>query len=258
MRKFISIKYIIESVFRDLDLEREPNWLDWIEWSAEALDYINASMQYVIKSTDNCDMPVIEITCHKGKLPADFYAPIEPIMMNGKALLPQNNAKIYASYVSASTQATYNNTPVDATLAPRIVTTSESNGTDYYTIIDDCIYTSIPSGTLNLDYFAIPLDEDGYPKIPDTYFYREAIKAYITYRLYHPKWLTGSITDRVFYEVKNRWVYLSQAARAEANSPSVGEMEKLKRQWIRLIPNLNAFDKGFRDLNSTQNLNLNP
>lgn len=254
-RKFISIKYIIESLYRNLNLEREPHWLDWIEWAAEALEYIDTSAQYTIRSTDDCDRPYLEITCHKAPLPSDFVAIIEPVIMNGKVLLPNDNAKIYASYDSETTY-TYNSVPVDSSIAPRLITTSEVGGTDYYTILDGCIVTSIPSGSLIVNYYAIPTDEDGYPMVPDEYYYKEAIKAYITYRIYHPLWLAGSVTDRVYNELKSRWIYLGQAARNNAKMPSVGETEKLKRQWVRLIPNMNSFNNGFRDLDQEQKRTL--
>lgn len=252
MRNFISINFIIESLYRDLALDQEPNWLDWIEWSAEALDYINARLQYVIRSTDNCDQPYLVVDCHKAALPKDFYKLITPLVFGGKTLLPKHNDKIYANSLTSSSTSTYQSTPVSADEAPQIVTNSESlSGADYYTIVDNCIYTSIESGNLVLNYLAIPLDPDGYPMIPDEYFYRDAIKAYITYRLDHIKWRKGVITDRVFNESKNHWIYTSQAARNAANMPTVDELELVKRQWVRLYPDFNQFDKGFRSLNDT-------
>lgn len=257
-RKFVSINAIIEGLYRDLGLDQEPNWTDWIEWSAEALDYINARLQYVIRSTDNCDRPYLEVSCHKAALPKDFYSIITPVTFNGKVLLPKHNDKIYANRLIEQADPTFQNEEVTADIAPQLVSNSESmlTGTDYYTIVDGCIYTSIREGNLNINYHAIPLDDDGYPMIPDEYFYTRAIKSYITYRLDHIEWRKGTITDRVFNESKNQWFHFAKGARAAANMPNADEMENIKRQWVRLYPDFNAFDKGMRDLNTTHQRKL--
>lgn len=257
MRKFISIKFIIEGLFRDLQLDREPNWADWVEWSAEALEYINAEMQYVIRSTDNCDGPYLEVDCYKATLPNDFYSIIEPVIFNGKALLQRDDMKIYASPVQVSTDALDQGIPITADTYPRIVLNGDSvTGTDYYTIVDGCIITSIKEGTLVINYRAIPLDEDGYPMIPDEYMFVRAIKAYITYRVMYPKWLAGTITDRVYNEVKEQWMHFGQAARNVDRMPSISELESIKRQWVRLIPNNNSFSTGFTNLDRPERRSL--
>lgn len=250
--RFVSINFIIEALYRDLALDQEPNWLDWVEWAAEALDYIGARLQYVIRSTDNCDQPYLEVVCNKAKLPKDFHKIITPVVFNGKVLLPQHNDKIYANPNTNEVTATFQNDPVDSSVAPQINMTSEPiTGSDYYTIVDGCIVTSIESGNLIINYLAIPMDDQGFPMIPDEYFYRDAIKAYITYRIDHIAYRKGSITDRVYNESKQRWIYTSQAARNEANMPTTDEMELIKRQWIRLYPDWNAFDNGMRTLNNS-------
>lgn len=250
MRNFVSIKNIIDSLYRDLGLETEPNWLDWIEWAATALEYIDARWQYVIRTTDNCDKDYLEVSCHKAELPDDFHALIEPVIMNGRVLIPNHNSKLYASYVTSNEVTDRaNNIPITDNIAPRIVNNVENiNGVDYYTIIDNCLYTTIAEGTIVLSYYAIPVDDDGYPMIPDEFFYKEAVKSYITYRMLYIRFLAGSITDRVYLDAKNKWIYAAQAAINAAKTPTVGEMESIKRQWVRLFPDMNAYDKGLRTI----------
>lgn len=254
MRKFISIKYIVESLFRDLDLQQEPNWLDWVEWSAEALEAIGADIQYVIKSTDGCDLPALVVSCHKAELPLDFHSIIDPVIFNGAVLMSQDHAKIYASGNTVDQTATVLNEEVAPERFPRLVTYNSVKPIEYYTIQDNCFITSIRDGEFNINYWSIPLDDDGFPMIPDEFFYREAIKAYIIYRHYYPKWIVGTINNAVFKEMKDRWAYFSVAAGNKAAMPDLSEMERIKRQWVRLYPNMNVFNNGFRDLGDQQNI----
>jgi hypothetical protein len=253
MRNFITINEIIEGLYRDLALEKEPNWADWVEWSADALLYIRAKAQFVIRVTDGCDAPELALDCYKAQLPPDFYAIVGPVIINGKTLLENNNTKIYANAFAAGTDSAHIlGHEVSAEYAPRITSKAESvNATDYFTIIDGCLVTSVKSGTVRLEYWALPLDENGFPLIPDIVWYKDAIKAFITYKLDHIAWRRGELPEGIFRESQRRWNMLAQAAANKANYPTVTEMEGIKRQWLRPYPDVNLFDKGFRTQDST-------
>lgn len=51
--KTISLKQIIAKVYRDLQLKEEDNFIDFIEWGAEALEQIGVFEQLTTKVTED-------------------------------------------------------------------------------------------------------------------------------------------------------------------------------------------------------------
>jgi hypothetical protein len=113
-----------------------------------------------------------------------------------------------------------------------------------YSIKPGYINTNIKDGYLKLSYDAILTDNDGYPMIPDLMSYIEAIYWYITMKLKYPEYLAGRINREIYYDIRRSWNFYSKQAYGEAMMPSQDEMETIKNNWNKLIPDYNA-DKSF-------------
>jgi hypothetical protein len=96
------------------------------------------------------------------------------------------------------------------------------------------------SGYLMVVYQAIPLDEAGYPLIPDNASFLDAIYWYIVMKLYYPEWKQGTIRDAVYYDARRSWNYYCKQAYGNALMPNHDEMEAIKNTWIRLIPDMES------------------
>ena len=123
---------------------------------------------------------------------------------------------------------------------------SLTNTTDYvYTIDDDWIKTNIETGYLMLAYQAIPTDAEGYPMIPDSQSYIDALYWYVTTKILYPKWVGGQVRDAVYYDARRSWNYYCKQAYGDAMMPDSDQMESVKNSWLRLVPNINQHGEFF-------------
>lgn len=123
-----------------------------------------------------------------------------------------------------------------------------------YNVKPGYIMTNVPCGYLRLSYSSIPMDEEGYPLVPDMASFSEAIYWYITQKHYYPKRLRGEIDRRDHTEMKMSWNFYRQQAYTEAIMPNVDEMESLKNVWVRLYPNQRAHQSHYDFIGQRENI----
>ena len=229
--KFKSFKSIIAGLYRDLGINTEINEQEIGEWIGEALNLIGSYAQLEEVSS------IISVANHRVLLPCGFLYP-KDITFNGRPL-------------SWSTKSAANNYQCeDCNKIP-------SCCTDYnFYISDGYIHTSLPEGDLCIVYLSIPVDEEGYPLVPDNVYFDKALKAYCTYMLDRIQFRRGLIPDKVYQESKIDWLFYVNSARGSANMPDSAQMERLKRVWVRLIPKQGEYANGFRNIESAERRNL--
>lgn len=216
-------KFVIAKIYRDLRLN-DPNYeLDFIEWFGEALAYIGTSVQLLKKETK------ITATDYKAGLPPDLVI-LTQLLYNS----PQHGW-IYLRYNPSS----FNNHESSANFN---ASTEES-----YSLNPNYIVTSFESGEIDISYKALPLDEEGYPLIPDNVYFKEALFWYCVKQMilggYVPK-----VAQLTYEFADNKWKFYCTAARNKANYPDIGQYQRFAETWVGLIPNTRLFDNGF-DLN---------
>lgn len=114
-------------------------------------------------------------------------------------------------------------------------------------------------GYIKLSYKAIAVDERGYPLIPDLTSYQEAIYWYVTMKLNFPKFMTGKLGGKgvsssanVYYYIQQQWNFYRNQAYAEAMMPTADDMKNIKKEWNRLIPEVESDDIFFKNLNKEE------
>lgn len=218
---FISIKSVMDKLYRDLNLNDELNESVCIEWIAEGLSFIGAFGQYETKST------TMEISDHRSILPCGFYRLSEPPTYNNNVMHYAGNS-MFGSFWCEDC---------------RIPTCC----TEYnFYIQNGYFHTSLEEGTVCLSYIGIPVDEDGYPKIPDDPYYMKACTMYVTKMLDWQKWRKGQVPDKVMQDSQAQWDFYVQAARGSANMPSIEQLESLKNRMLQLIPKTNEYNRMFK------------
>lgn len=121
-----------------------------------------------------------------------------------------------------------------------------------YTVINNYIKTNIQTGYIMMAYQAIPTDNEGYPMIPDDIDFLEAIYWYITMKLLYPEWKLGRVRDEVYYDARRSWNFNCKKAYGNAMMPNVDQLEAIKNQWLRLVPEINEHAGGFSTLGDRQ------
>lgn len=220
----VSFKYILNKLYRDLDINTEIPEGNVVEWVSEALAKIGAYSQYEPKNA------IIELTDGKALLPQGFHR-LESIRYQGNPVYWSNNAFVY-----------------DYGCDECVFEGCCAENTFY--INSSYIVTNIkdesPNNEICISYLSIPVDAEGYPLIPDDVYFMEACAKYVTYMLDYREWRKGNLPDKVINKSEQDYLFYVNSARGSANMPNVAKMEALKNIMIRLIPSQDQYSNGFQ------------
>lgn len=229
-----SIKSIIAKLYRDLGSTTELNEVHLVEWIAEALAKIGSFYQYEhIKECLEVDED------GKVKLPNNFYRIVDIAYQSQPMSWASNN--LINDYGCEGCTITTCCTPHNFYI------------NDCY-IVTDIKPTDPDSNNpklLCISYLGIPVDDEGYPKVPDDVYFDEALASYCAYKIDFREWRKGNIADKVFQKSEQEWLFYVNSARGSANMPSMHQLENLKNMWVRLIPKQNEANQFFAN-NSKQ------
>lgn len=132
-----------------------------------------------------------------------------------------------------------------------------------YFIKPGWIVTNQRHGFIKLAYKAIAVDERGYPLIPDLTSYQEAIYWYVIMKLTFPKFMSGKLTtmsskysqkyaQQTYFYTQQQWNFYRNQAYAEAMMPTADDMQNIKNDWNKLIPDWDGDDTFFKNINKEQ------
>lgn len=108
------------------------------------------------------------------------------------------------------------------------------------------IFTSFKEGEVKISYKAIPLDDDGYPMLPDNPNFLKALEEYIKLEQFTILFDLNKISNAVLQNQQQRYWWRVGQVTSEFTIPSLSEMESITRMWNTLIPRQTDFDKTFR------------
>jgi len=270
----------IDKICRDLGLGQDDiPYADFIEWIADALQHIGAYQQFTEKEC------IVRIEDYEGLLPCDLHkvirmklgCEVEPgeggfyggtlVSMLNKAGVDYESLNAYDRY---SIIAVPGITKMDTNLGLEGLTNHLSyNGNlignpkmNKHTELDfnvnfNKITTSFRHGFIEVQYLSFPIDERGWPLVPDNVSYRDALFWKCAYHMSmrDPSKLRNPQMQDMEY-CRQQWNRVCVQARAEGYMPGLDGMIRLKNQWLSLHNVLDHDRNGFRDLGKQQNLNL--
>lgn len=241
---YVSAKQTIAKLYRDLGINEQISETSIYEWIGESLSLIGAYAQF--NEVSDC------LTLNNGrvKLPCDFYKLVD-ISYKGYPVYWATNTNA-ANYqcdncqvpICSSGQCQYTFYLNDSYLISNIRTNNNQS----------IVETENPS--ICIVYLAMPVDEEGYPMIPDNVYFQKAIVAYITYMLDRQDWRKGKCTDKVKEESEKEWMFYVGAAKGAANMPNTQQMERIKNVWRRMLPLTNDYDRNFINLGRKEKRNI--
>lgn len=281
--KHVKLDTILEKIYRDYGFETDLDWNDAVEWAAEALDLIGAPRVYLPLITDGQDLKghpdPISIVDHRGNLPCNLHQIVQVREYSTKAPM------VYATdsyHVGTTDSCTSNadcvtdncdNNTVDVVPSTTLDDNKNCNpffnsnpnptantpyganmptvGADFqdtytYTIAADKIFTSFKCGQIEMSYLAFAVDEKGLPMIPQETRFQNAVRDYIAHRLSMKLAIQGKFQPAMAEKLEQNWLFYCQSASNKSRMPSIDQMESLKNQWLRSIPNINEHDTAFR------------
>lgn len=219
----VSSKEIVAKVIRDLHLQDAEQWVNMIEWTGEAMAFIGAFDQFVNKNLFN-----VAIKNFRVILPCDLYS-ITAISHGGVPLQYLGGSFDFAFHCNNS---------------PNLKSKSHKG----YTINGAYINTNFTDSNIHIAYQAFNTDKEGWPMIPDEQSFREACFRYIVMKMKYPEWINGKMSESKWEHIERDWHFYCAQARAVANMPNIDQMEAMKNNWLRLVPNIQEHSTFFNGL----------
>jgi hypothetical protein len=115
-----------------------------------------------------------------------------------------------------------------------------------YTLQKGVIFTSIPNGWIQVSYQALPVDEEGYPLIPNDQKTLLAIEYYVLHRFMEPLWLIGKITDKAFNYVETKRHFYMGGADTSLKLQGIDHLQSVMNTINRLIINDQAHQSFYK------------
>lgn len=223
---YTSVKEVLSRVLRhpllsDLTLEAA------IQYTIDFIGIMGLAKTYIDKHA------FIEIDNFRGKLPCDLIS-INQVRIPGKNIYLRSMTSNFA-------WGTYNENYADEY-------SFKTQGT--------VIYTSFKTGEIEISYKAIPVDDDGFPLIPDNSVFLKALELYIKKEWFTILFDMGKITPQVLQNTQQEYAFKAGQCNNEFIIPSVSEMESITNMMNQLIPRFREFENGFRALGVKQNINI--
>ncbi len=226
--KYISFKQIMNRVLLDPLMEgiTEAAVANYI---ADVIALIGAPMAYHDK------VQTIQICNYRAELPCDLlYIQQTRKRESAGQLRPMR-------YSSDTFQSAYHEVG-----SPDFFS-KPSNYDFSYSLNNGMIYTSFSDGVIEMSYKAIPVDEEGFPLIPDNVKFVRAVEEYIKLQWYRIQWGLGKIADKVYQDVKQEYAWAVGAANTAAQLMTIDQAETFRAAFTRILSNTTAAQKSFSD-----------
>lgn len=266
---YIKCESVIAKIMADLDsTEARQRTTDIREWIFEAVEKIGAPMQYVHKESGTDGVPLLKIQDHQVPLPDDLQH-LDGVAYShepkGRWIPMRTMTGIFRNPKPGHKHRPEEpHQPMRAkafTTQYQIVKDQYSKPLKEYKVDEDPQYfikpgwivTNKRDGYIKIAYKAIATDERGYPLIPDTASYQEAVYWYVVMKLSFSKWMKGKLGGKgvnagqnMYTYIQQQWNFYRNQAYAEAMMPTADDMQNIKNEWNRLIPEIDEDDTFFR------------
>ena len=249
----ISIQTMIAKIIRDCRLKDATFAEDMLEWIPSAMGELQTNL------TLSPTSELVQVIFHKAPMPNGLQAilsvthgghrmayanPDQDInyakiqqgnVMPGSVFLSQN--KDTENVMDLESASILNSSYMESTLQP--VDNAGQGGQYWYRDLPDCIETSLSNGMIRVNFMQIPMDEEGFPLIPDNENYKEAI-----YYKIRQKLIEAGYPDSVLKWEVCMQLFEKYAGRAlgEIRYPSTDRIEAMNRTLTRLLPPSNYYE----------------
>jgi hypothetical protein len=250
--KYTGIEEIFERVKREFGFE-ELYHDDLREWIWDAIGIMGTPTLLEDKISH------IDVQNFRGELPVDLFSLANHILRDKetKTILRLSQDIFLSEDVEdqgegrASSQLAVVAAPVNVDFPSQtgyvsIILPDTDEKTYNYTIRGNYIFCNIKDGTLELSYTAFPLDERGFPLIPDDPKTIRSVVWFIGERLAYKLMLSDKISERKYEIIKQDYLFNVASARSKSNTLSLPQMEIFKNRVLSMVKQTGSFNMGFK------------
>lgn len=204
---YINIKQIMDKLTRHPLLQDIP-FETVIDYSVEFIRLLGVPASFIDKTKE------ISIKDYRGELPCDFYEMIQ--------VRTSNEEKHTFRYTTDTFHLSDNKALMS----------------DFtYKLQGNCIFTfPLENGFIEISYRAFPMDDEGYPLIPDNSTYSRALEAYIKKEWIGIQFDLGKIPQQVMARADQEYAWKVGQAQTDLIRPSIDQMQSISNMWNTLIP----------------------
>lgn len=228
--QYTTIERVMEMILRDYKFIPSLNISDVIEWIGAMYGLINYPGMFRHKITGGSALtPNVVVRQYRGELPVDF----KKILKAG--VRDYNSKEVYRPSSGTFTEFQYSlNTPPKYTNINKV-----------YSISGGYIFTEDENVTLELAYEAFPLDDRGYPLVPDDERVLQYMKEYIAERESFNLLAARKIDQYIYDMIDKRRMFRAGSAHAALVNPSQDMMETWTWSRLKLMPRMMGHDTSF-------------
>jgi len=197
------------------------------EYALEGIRLIGAPLSLVNKVSD----PPIKLQYNKALLPEDVVE-IKQI----RYMVDKDDDDNYKIPMTLATDSFHN----------RNNCKSVSNNESTYVVEEGIIKTSFTDGYVEISYRGLPVDDDGFPLIPDNQKVALAIEYYILFRYFGPLYDVGKITKQAWDRIETAKCWYIPSANSDIKIQSYDHVEAIMNSINRIIINTNAHSNFFK------------
>lgn len=244
----VSVKRIMNSILRSVGSGAGQYLSDMPEWIWDGMEQLQTQM--TLKQTAKC----VDVCFHAASLPCGL-AYIDAVVYQGTRLQEKQTAMVpygYASMPQGGNIAAFTSLPVliPVEIGGEITPDADGNidhfnwtlpigalpeaGDAWYQVEPGVLKTNISDGKIWIVYRTMPVDDEGYPLVPDVGPYKEALIWWV-----RAKMIGAGYNDPKFsFNDCMHWfenVYAPRAI-AEITYPSPSRMETIVDSSTRLLP----------------------
>lgn len=125
-----------------------------------------------------------------------------------------------------------------------------------YKVQGNIIFTSMKDGIIEIAYRALAVDSEGYPMIPDSSSYIDALELYIKKKCFNVLFDTGKISPQVYNQVCQDYAWAVGQAQSDLVRLSIDEMQSLTNSLNTLVVRVNEHSRGFVNNGSMEKMRL--
>lgn len=246
------------NVFRDTGSDRELNIDDLAYWSYQALEKIGSPLIYLPKVYGYKENPEWDFSEYRVQLPNNFHK-LRALSVDGRTAITSTNSYHdlldgsccgWNSLTNSDSIETYNDNfgnSFSPSAPPIISNVNTSNAQPTFTINNSNITFNIESGKACMAYWAFPVDDEGYPMIPDVEVIKSAVTNFIIERLDWRLFRKNLISGEIYKLSQRERNWYMAAAESAMKIPDEHQMEVMKNIALKMVIRKDDYMSAFKN-----------
>lgn len=222
---WVSLHTVADRVLRH-PLMQDVSFEAIIDYTLDFIWAIGLPVLYEDKTVE------LEVVDYRVALPSDLVSIIQ-VMKDETGLSMRTSTGTFMQYDH------------DVSKSYTILSSSASND-NAFRVQGGVIYTTFETGKIVVAYKGVPVDDNGFPKIPDHHTFLKALELYIKKEWFTIQFDLGRISSQVLQNTLQQYSFTVGQCQNQFTIPSISEMESITNMWSTLIQRSNEFKTGFK------------